>query len=44
MLTVPYQSIYPSNKYPEDVDSFGKTNVNCWKETVNFLDKWAKLD
>jgi dienelactone hydrolase len=42
MLTIPYQSIYPSNKYPEDIDSFGEANVNCWKETINFLDKWAR--
>ncbi|WP_160674091.1 acyl-CoA thioesterase/BAAT N-terminal domain-containing protein [Clostridium sp. C8-1-8] len=41
MLTIAYQSIYPSDKYPEDVDSWGKANANCWKETVDFLDKWS---
>lgn len=40
MLTIAYQSIYPSNKYPEDVDSWGKANTSCWEETINFLDKW----
>ncbi|WPC40095.1 acyl-CoA thioesterase/bile acid-CoA:amino acid N-acyltransferase family protein [Clostridium sp. JS66] len=44
MLTVPYQSIYPSDKYPEDIDSYAKANIDCWKETISFLDKWTKLD
>lgn len=42
MLTIPYQSIYPSNKYPEDIDSFGEANINCWNETINFLEKWTR--
>lgn len=40
MLTVPYQAIYPSDKYPEDIDSYAKANISCWKETMEFLDKW----
>lgn len=42
MLTIAYQSIYPSDKYPEDVDSWGKANASCWEETMNFLSNWAK--
>ncbi|MBD7912830.1 acyl-CoA thioester hydrolase/BAAT C-terminal domain-containing protein [Clostridium cibarium] len=44
MLTIPYQSIYPSNKYPDDIDSYGEANVNCWNETISFLDKWLQLN
>ena len=44
MLTVPYQSIYPSNKYPDDIDGFAKANINCWNETINFIDKWSRQD
>nr|WP_236895112.1 acyl-CoA thioester hydrolase/BAAT C-terminal domain-containing protein [Clostridium beijerinckii] len=44
MLTVPYQSIYPSNKYPDDIDGFAKANINCWNETINFINKWSRQD
>ncbi|WP_123054161.1 acyl-CoA thioester hydrolase/BAAT C-terminal domain-containing protein [Clostridium sp. JN-1] len=40
MLTVPFQSIYPSKKYPCDLESFAKANVDSWNETVKFLEKW----
>lgn len=42
MLTLPFQSIYPSKKYPADIDSYGQANVNSWNETINFLEKWTK--
>lgn len=41
MLTVPFQSIYPSEKYPYDVESWAKANSDSWNETVKFLEKWA---
>jgi hypothetical protein len=41
MLTVPFQSIYPSEKYPYDVESWAKANSDSWNETVKFLGKWA---
>lgn len=41
MLTVPFQSIYLSEKYPYDLESWAKANSDSWNETVKFLDKWA---
>ncbi|AZV57574.1 acyl-CoA thioester hydrolase [Clostridium sp. AWRP] len=41
MLTVPFQSIYPSEKYPYDVESWAQANMDSWNETVKFLEKWA---
>lgn len=41
MLTVPFQSIYPSEKCPYDVESWAKANVDSWNETIKFLEKWA---